>query len=186
VGYSVQERAEYVGTFRWVEIRLMRILAEWVPTTPEMEVKILFGRHLWDCAQHADALGKRAFELRAPLHYTLPAVAAYQNFLGDVAALGPTADRVAGFFEVVCPALVGHYRRYLDATDALMDNPTVRILENAVLDYARMKNERDRLVGGLALGDRTIRVPDWQARGQQISSIVEHGGENRRPRGVQA
>ena len=38
-------------------------LAEWIPTTPEMEVKVLFGRHVWDCARQADAFGKRAFEL---------------------------------------------------------------------------------------------------------------------------
>ena len=44
MGYSVQEKAECIGTFRWIEVRLMEMLASWVPTTPEMEIKILFGK----------------------------------------------------------------------------------------------------------------------------------------------
>ena len=40
-------------------VALMEIAAAWTPTTPEMEVKVLLGRHIWDFAQHADALGKR-------------------------------------------------------------------------------------------------------------------------------
>lgn len=71
MGLILREKAEHLGTFRWLEVFLMETLARWVPTTPEMEVKILMGRHIWDAAQHADALGKRTFELRAPLHYTL-------------------------------------------------------------------------------------------------------------------
>src|SRR6185295_11074096 len=130
-----------VGTFRWVEVELMRLLARWVPTTPEMEVKILFGRHVWDCARHADALGKRAFELRAPLHYTLAGSAAFGAFLDEVAGLSLAADRVAGFYDVARPIVSEHYRRYIGATDPLMDEPTVRILEDGLRDFGRMGTE---------------------------------------------
>ena len=57
---SVALRAQRIATFRFVEVRLMEIAAAWTPTTPEMEVKVLLGRHIWDFAQHADALGKRS------------------------------------------------------------------------------------------------------------------------------
>jgi hypothetical protein len=184
VGYTVQERAECVGTFRWIEIRLMRILAQWVPTTPQMEVKVLFGRHIWDCARHADALGKRAFELRAPLHYTLPGCAAVRTFLDEVANLASAVDRVAGFYEVACPVVGEHYRRYLGFTDSLMDEPTVRILEEALRDFDRMDSERARLTGTLPLGDRTVEPQDWRARQSAIGDVVEHGGEGGRLRGI--
>jgi len=36
-----------------------------------MEVKLLFGEHIWDAAQHADALGKRTFELRLRLQHSV-------------------------------------------------------------------------------------------------------------------
>jgi hypothetical protein len=186
LGYSVQEKAEHVGTFRWIEVRLMRILAQWVPTTPEMEVKVLFGRHLWDCARHADAFGKRAFELRAPLHYTLPAAPEFRAFVDEVARLEPAADRICAFYDVVCPALEARFRTYRDATDALMDEPTVRLLEAASTDLERMQAERVRLTRGLALGAARIDAPGWLAREQAIASIVAHGDGSARARGVRS
>ena len=183
MGYSVKERAEYVGTFRWVEVRLMEMLASWVPTTPEMEVKVLFGRHVWDCAQHADQLGKRAFELRAPLHYTLPALPDFRAFLADVAALGSTAERVGVYHGVVCAAMTRQYRSYIETTDSLMDEPTVRILENALRDYERMSAERERLAGALPAA---ARLAEWRARSEALVHIVAHGEADRRARGTTA
>ena len=186
MGYSVQQRAECVGTFRWVEVQLMEMLAGWVPTTPEMEVKILFGRHVWDCAQHADALGKRAFELRAPLHFTLPAAETYRQFLSDIAGLCATTDRLSGFYDTICPGMVERYRAYLGNTDLLMDEPTVRIAENILRDYERMADERTRLAGesvGLA---PAARLPEWTARQQTLGNIVAHGEEGKRARAGRA
>ena len=40
---TVKEKAEYLGVFRWMEVFLMETLASWVPTTPEMEIKVLSG-----------------------------------------------------------------------------------------------------------------------------------------------
>src|SRR3954464_14285176 len=114
MGYNVQQRAECLGTFRWVAVRLMRLLAEWIPTTPEMEVKVLFGRHVWDCAQHADALGKRAFELRAPLHYTRQPAPEFCALLQEIADLAPTAQRVTFFYDLMLPRLAARFREYIE------------------------------------------------------------------------
>ena len=182
MGYSVQQRAECVGTFRWVEVQLMEMLAGWIPTTPEMEVKILFGRHVWDCAQHADVLGKRAFELRAPLHFTLPAAEPYRQFLGDIGGLCATIDRLSGFYDTICPGMVERYRAYLDNTDSLMDEPTVRALEVILRDYERMAEERTRLAGesvGLA---SAAALPEWTTRHRGLGNIVAHGEEGKRAR----
>src|SRR5436190_15029071 len=97
---NVQQRAESLGTYRWIAVRMMRQLAEWIPTTPEMEVKVLFGRQVWDCARHADAFGKRAFELRAPLHYTLPPARAYLEWLEALSQAQSASDRVAALYDV--------------------------------------------------------------------------------------
>ena len=184
--YTVQEKAEFIGTFRWIEIQYMETLARWVPTTPEMEVKILFGRHVWDCAQHADALGRRAFELRAPLNYTLPAVDPYGRLLRQVAGLDPTPDRVSAFYDVLCPGIVSRYREYIENTDPLMDEPTTRILDIVLRDYERMSIERDRLAGE-SLGIKgTMDLSDWRSREQSIDNLVAHGENNRRARGAQA
>ena len=56
---NVKARAEAVGTYRHVNVFVMETLASWVPTTPEMEVKTLCGRHLWLVAQTADRFGSQ-------------------------------------------------------------------------------------------------------------------------------
>ena len=104
---TVKERGRFVATMRQIHVWLMETLAAWVPTTPEMEVKLLFGEHIWDAAQHADSLGKRTYELRLPLQHSERPTEAYGQFLADVAALGPTPQRLAAVYDVILPALAG-------------------------------------------------------------------------------
>ena len=134
----VKERGQFVATMRYVHVWLMETLAAWVPTTPEMEVKLIFGEHIWDAAQHADALGKRTFELRMPLQHSLKPADAYAALLGELAAIKLTPERLAAVYDVMLPALAARARRYLAQTDALSDAPTVRILERELADSARM------------------------------------------------
>jgi len=135
---TVKERGQFVATIRYVQVWLMETLAAWVPTTPEMEVKLLFGEHIWDAAQHADALGKRTFELRMPLQHSLRPAAAYAELLAELAATEPTPQRLAVVYDVMLPALAARHRRYIEQTDGLVDAPTVRILERDLADAARM------------------------------------------------
>ncbi len=138
---SVKQRGDHVATFRWIEVRLMETLARWVPTTPETEVKLVFGSHIWDLAQHADALGKRTHELRLPLQHGLAPSSDFVAFLGDLAATIETDRRVAGIYDCVLPGLERRFREYVGQVDPLLDGPTVRILERILFDIARMKRE---------------------------------------------
>ena len=138
---TIRERADTVGTLRYVSVFLMETLARWVPSTPELEAKVLFGRHVWEFAQHADALGKRTAELRAALHYNLPPTAGYGTLLQHLTSTAATADRIVSFYEGMLTELESRYRQYLDATDALLDDPTVRIIERVLPDLERMRRE---------------------------------------------
>src|SRR5437868_23044 len=146
---TVRERGETVATLRWIHVRLMETIASWVPTTPEMEVKLLLGAHVWDVAQHADALGKRTFELRMPLQHSLEPAPSYKELLASVAGVTDTAERIAALYDGVLVALAVRYRNYLDRTDRLLDAPTVRILEHIASEQARMIREAHELVGQL-------------------------------------
>ena len=84
MGLTIREKAATVATFRSIQMSLMETLARWVPTTPEMEVKLLFGRHIWELAQHVDALGKRTYELRKPMQFSLPPSDAYKKILQTI------------------------------------------------------------------------------------------------------
>ena len=138
---NVKERGDHVATFRWIEVRLMEMLAAWVPTTPEMEVKLVFGAHIWEAAQHADALGKRTHELRLPLHDSLEPARAYVDLLTEVARTTDTGKRIAAFYDCLLPGLEQRFRRYIERVDTLLDGPTVRIIERILADMGRMTAE---------------------------------------------
>ena len=159
---SVQDRAEYVATFRFIQVFLMETLARWVPQTPEMEVKVLFGRHIWDLAQQADGLGKRGYELRAPLQFSLRPVESYVDILEEFARTETTSQRIHGFYYVMVPGLAARYQNYLELTDRLQDEPTVRVAERILDEFKRMIGESEALrkeLPQLRLTDK-----DWPAR----------------------
>jgi hypothetical protein len=154
----------------------METIASWVPTTPEMEVKLLFGAHIWDVAQHADALGKRTFELRMPLQHSLEPAEPYRHLLVDLARIRDTAERLAFFYDGMLVALAARYRHYLHGTDRLLDAPTVRILEQIAREQGRMIDEHLELLGrlpALVLKD-SQPVADFLAREVAIGKLVVH------------
>ena len=177
---SVRKRGETAATLRWIHVQLMETIASWVPTTPEMEVKLLFGAHIWDVAQHADALGKRTFELRMPLQHSLQPSEPYQRMLGDFAQLKDTAERLACFYDGILPALAARYRRYVERTDSLLDAPTVRVLEHIGREQCRMIAEQLALLDqlpGLTLRHREP-VERFLAREAAIEHFVIHRAEH--------
>ena len=138
---TVKERGELTATYRFIEVSLMETLAQWVPSTPEMEIKLLFGAHIWDVAQHADALGKRTYELRLPLQFSMKPAEEYFALLQGLRDITGSSERMTAFYDVMLPALRTRFRDYLDRTDSLMDAPTVRILERIIHDDSRMIQE---------------------------------------------
>lgn len=176
---SVKEKAEYLGVFRWMEVFLMETLAGWVPTTPEMEVKVLFGRHVWELAQNADSLGKRTFEMRAPLHYTLKPLDGMANCLEGLRELQRTGDRIHVFYDVVVPAVVERYRSYLGCTDHLLDEPSVRVIERILDGYARARRERDEYCKELETQPRHDQQLEyrWTKQLASLGEFVPHGAD---------
>lgn len=142
---TVRQRADAIATFRHVNVFLMETLARWVPTTPELEVKVLFGRHLWDFAQHADAFGHRTAELRLGLQASREPAVGLREALQRIAGAESTAARLQACYARALPMLRGLYCDYLDRTDRLLDEPSVRILERALTDLDRLQSDRRRL-----------------------------------------
>ena len=166
---NVQERCRTIATFRHVSVTLMETIARWTPITPEMEVKVMFGRHIWDFAQHADTLGKRTFELRQPEHYTLRPSALYDALLRDLVDTTGTAERVAALYDGVLPGLIERYRAYLAATDAILDQPSVVIVERIVRDLERMRGEATTLRQNFRLSADAAALA---ARERSIAAMV--------------
>jgi len=171
---NVRQRGDHVATFRWIEVRLMETLARWVPTTPETEVKLTLGSHIWDVAQHADSLGRRTHELRLPPQHSLEPSAAYVGLLGDVAASTQSDRRVAAFYDCMLAGLARRYRDYVARVDPLLDGPTLRIVEHILVDIARMKTEGQALrdeVPGVASTDAAW-LEGLRRREAELADIV--------------
>jgi hypothetical protein len=175
VTLTVKQRAEIIGTFRYIHVALMETLARWTPTTPEMEVKVLFGRDIWECAQQADALGKRTHELRAPLQYSQKPSPAYLDFLAQLAGVQPTAERLAAFYDVALPALARRYEQFLAATDHLLDAPSVKVVRRILGDFEEMRRGADQLRRELPdLRSASSLDALRAAEGAESSTIVVH------------
>ena len=174
MGLSVKDRGSAVATFRYIHVKLMEILAQWTPTSPEMEVKLLFGEHIWEVAQHADALGKRTQELRLPLHTSIAPVESYLRLLEDVENETDTARRLSGLYEGLLPGLAARYQAYLERTDALLDAPTVRIIEQMRDSQSRMIRQSREMRAAIPELDSVDR--EWLAglvtRDLQIPVLV--------------
>lgn len=138
---TIREKAATVATFRFVQEHCMGLLARWVPTTPETQAKLLMGRHIWTLAQHADALGRRTYELRKPLQCCFRPSDAYMQALATLAVAPTTAERLYAFYRVLLPDLSARYRHYLAQTDALLDAPTVRVFEDFLAHAEAMRQE---------------------------------------------
>lgn len=145
----------------------MRVLGGWIALTPELPAKLLFGRHVWDCAQHADAWGRRLPELRAPAQQSEPAsdeVVRFMALLESPDARGQTVERVVGVYDVLKPHLATVYARHLERTNPVYEPPTRRILASC-LEHERRHAAAGRMVLDHLLHDPAARgrAERWQA-----------------------
>jgi hypothetical protein len=165
---AVDASAKRIRHYRYAEERCMRILGGWIALTPELPVKLLFGRHVWDCAQHADLWGRRLPELRAPAHRSEPPSAAFVGFmdlLGSAEAADQSAERLVGAYEVLKRHLVATYARHLARSNAIYEPPTRRILERCLADERRHLSAAAAVLRHVA-GDEAsrARAEAWGSR----------------------
>jgi hypothetical protein len=178
-GYlGVEATARRVRHYRYAEERMMRIMAGWIALTPELSAKLLLGRQVWDCAQHANEWGRRLPELRAPAQVSEPPSEAFVGFMDALErpdGWGETLERLTGIYRVLKPHLTETYARHLERANPVYEPPTRRILERCLADERRHVGDGERLLTALADGEgRRARVASWQAELGRL--LVDAGG----------
>ena len=161
--FSVEASARLIRNYRYVEERMMRMLGGWIALTPEVPVKLLFGRHVWDCAQHADAWGKRLPELRSPAQQSEPAndqVVAFMDLTQDRQTPESTPERVTGIYRVLKPHLAAVYARHLADANGIYEPPTRRILQRC------LDEERRHIAAGALIIRRVGTDAEWRQRAE--------------------
>lgn len=175
---SVEASAKVVRHYRYAEERLMRVMAGWIALTPELPAKLVLGRHVWDCAQHADAWGRRLPELRAPAHRGEPPDARFARFmdlLDDCQAPGETLERLTGAYRVLKPHLAAAYGRHLAVANRVYESPTRRILERCLAEERRHVAAGEVVLARLVADDGARgRVAARQRR--LTEALAEAGG----------
>jgi uncharacterized ferritin-like protein (DUF455 family) len=102
---------------------------------PEHEIKLMIGRHLWEDAEHCDALRKRIPELRGHLNRIEKELeGSLGRFLDEALKAQNTVELLAGIYGVVKPALLAAYQAYHRATNPLADAITGRLLRFIILE----------------------------------------------------
>ena len=176
--FSVDDSARRIRHYRYAEERMLRALGGWIALTPELPAKLLFGRHVWDCAQHADLWGKRLPELRAPAQQSEPANQRMVKFMDLLeSAEGPrqTVERVAGVYRVLKPHLVTVYAHHLANANPVYEPPTRRILERCVEEERRHAAAGAVVLARLTRDDAAReRQRAWEQ--QLIAQLTEAGG----------
>jgi hypothetical protein len=137
------------------------VLGGWLALTPEISAKLLMGRHVWDNAQHADALGRRLPELRAHAQESEPAgegFIAFMDALESAETPELTVERLVGVYRVLKPHLLAAYERDLASANAVYEPPTRRILGRCAED------ERRHIAAGERVLAHLVTTPAAQAR----------------------
>src|SRR5262249_45998013 len=159
------------------EERMMRTLGGWIALTPELAPKLLFGRHVWDCAQHADLWGRRLPELRAPGQQSEPAnarFAAFMDLLDGREARHETVERLVGVCRRRKSPLWATYDAALAAANPVYEPPTRRMLDRCLTEERRHVAAATVVLERLLDSDARRRASEWQRR--LLDALAESGG----------
>ena len=139
IGFPVADNAARLLRFHWTERRLMSTLVAHLPAMPIWEVKCAMALHQWQSAEHADALRKRITEMRSPAPDLDVApdggsIEGVDAVLDALAGERDPATIVNALYGSVLPAISGAYRKHLDHSNPLVDQPTLRLLRFALIE----------------------------------------------------
>ncbi len=137
--YTVEENAKLLLRYFYFERLLLRAHAGWLMGTPEFEVKVEYGRHIYYHSEAAMAFYRRLTELRISAE-TADAFsdADIDLFFSEVIHAESPAHFLAAVYGVLVPHLIGAYQTHLTSTDQVADAPTVRLLKQILGDYTEM------------------------------------------------
>ncbi len=153
--FTLRESARRLGACRWVELRLYEAMGGWVPTVPELDVRLALGSaahaHAWHASQWAAD--------------PAPWDAGVEALLDAVAGATGTLERVVGAYRVVVPRLVAAYTAHRNHTSEASDPPLARSLALVLADELAAWHQGEMLVQSLIVdGDGAGRAAAHQGR----------------------
>lgn len=139
-GFPVAQATSILHRLAYTKQRLAIAAAVFLPSTPEWEVKCALALHGWLDAEHAAVLYGRLAEMREP-----PPTAAdipdarLEAALDEALAPAETPHRLAALYAGVRPLCREAVQRYLDGTNPLCDQPSVRLLTIVAIEESSIE-----------------------------------------------
>lgn len=158
-GLSVDECACLVARFAAIKRQCVFIKAARMADTPELEVKAVLAKWMWEDATDYQRLEERLSELRSN-KLAVDKVLDYHlgDFLCEILHSPATLPLFVGLFDVLTPAFCAGIRTYLAETQPLVDSPTIRLLKEILAE------EEERL----ELGHQFVSVLAHQKDGEAV------------------
>ena len=178
--FSVEETAERVGHYKWIEMRLFEVLGGWVATVPEIDVKLRLGTHCYHHAWHSELWHKRLPELREmnPENLTLPPndeLVTFVDALTEPEAPELTIEKLVGVYRVLIPHKIAAYTYHRNNTSRITDAPTIRSLDFALADELDDWRDGEMLIQSLIETDEEVqRAADRMAHLEKL--LLAAGG----------
>lgn len=169
--FNVAENARILLRYEFLERRLLRIMAGWMPGTARWEAKFLLGRMIWEDAEHTQSLRGRILELRTSERILDRAPSPHLALVMDELLL---AEGWCEFFVGIATlkqALLEAYTTHLALTQPLVDQPTVRILRQLIAEeteHIALVNEQ--------IGAGTMTPEAQTAWRERITRLLEAAG----------
>ncbi len=173
---TVTQNLALLGKYRYVEIQMMELMGSWTYTIVEPEIKIGFGRQMYQDAVHADMLGKRLPELKGRsehFHYIAPSDE-FVKLMEKIWQANDSLRRMVALYRVLKPALVAAYEHHLEHAELPADEPTAYILRN-ILDEERDHSEwGENIINTLVISPDLSRLAaQWQ---QELENDLHAAG----------
>ncbi len=193
--FTVEESARLLLRFFLFERNILRAIAGWSMGTPEFEVKVEFGRHIYYHAEAGMKIRTRLTELRTAEETTDKFQSEdIAEFFSELIYSESPAHFVAALYGVVLPHLKQAYQEHAAHTDQVADAPTVRMIRQIMPDYDEMiawgaSAIQAYIQGGYDEGS----LHQWQDHIEKLlrsfggvtnSPTSERGGGKDRPRSV--
>ncbi|HZQ58603.1 MAG TPA: hypothetical protein VFA84_11225 [Acidimicrobiales bacterium] len=164
--FTLDATTRRLGSCRWVELRLYEAMGGWVPSVPELDLRVAVGSACRAHAWHAELWSS------APAEPFDDGVAA---LMAAVAEARGTLERLVGAYRVVVPRLVAAYTAHANHTSAASDGPVARALGLALADEVAAWRDGELLVQSLVTdADVARRAAEHQARLEAL--IAPSGG----------
>src|SRR3984893_17778103 len=182
--FTVEDSARRVGNYKWTEMRLFEALGGWVATVPELDVKLVLGRHTYHHAWHSELWHKRLPELREmnPERLTQPPNEEFVAFLAAMTepeAPELTIEKLVGVYRVLIPHKVAAYTYHLNNTSTITDAPTIRSLKLILADEMEDWRDGEMTMHRLLEPEEDVRrAADHQAK---LETLVLAAGGIARP-----